>query len=179
MRRQLHTRSRREQLQENNFWPRSRQRATMTETLSSHLSRGLRREKRPRQATRIASEIPSPGITAQEPKTCTTFAPCCWVSEEERILGADGAAGTSSSFPRIAHDQGWGPVKSRKPSPCRVCPGREGRGATYKGRRQECTRTCPLMAEAFSVVRQAVSKHLYYQLSQAKGRDGKSVCSQG
>ena len=66
-RHQPHAGSKREQMQGNNSWPHSHQRAMDGETLF-HLCGGVWREKRPGHVARIASEMTSPGITSQELK---------------------------------------------------------------------------------------------------------------
>lgn len=130
--------------------------------LSSYLSRCIWREKRPGQATRTAS-----GIIIQEPSSCRT-APLLLGCLTRKGFWGDGAAGTWSCLKKGTWPgKGAGEEQETPPPDC--VSGSGGQGGR-KCRWQESTRTCPLMTDAFSTVRQAASKHLYSQLNQAEGR---------
>lgn len=137
----------------------------MTGMLPSCLSRGIWRASKQGCFRNYTPGNYIPGAKAQAGQS-----PLLLGCLRRKGFWGDGAAGTWSSVSTREHGQG--PVRSRKPPPP-VCPWERRAGW------QENTHTCPLMADAFFVVRQAASKHLYSQLSQVEGRESKLVCSQG
>lgn len=88
--------------------------------------------------------------------------------DKERVLGRWGSRSLELCLKQGTWPGAGASEEQETPSPDCV-PGSGGRGGR-KCRWQESTCTCPLMTDAFSTVRQAASKHLYSQLSQAEGR---------